>query len=292
MNYPRISIVTPSYNKADYLEKTILSVLSQNYPNLEYIIIDGGSTDGSVNIIKKYSEYLSYWVSEPDDGVYYAIKKGFEHSTGDIMAWIGADDMYYPNSFFVVAQIFSDFPQVSWLVGAQSNFDERGRTVNVDVSPYFNHLSFMMHKYKWIQQESIFWRRDLYERVGGVGTKYKLAGDFDLWMRFSRYEKMFITDSLIAGFRISKVQLSNDKPLYFQEAEDIIANEMMSEEEQKQLKILKRKYRLVAVLQKLKILNWHSINNRFMKWFVAEEKSHRFWYDFDQNKFVLMNGAV
>ncbi len=95
MNYPKISIVTPSFNHAQFLEETILSVITQNYPNLEYVIIDGGSTDGSVDIIKKYEKHLTYWVSEPDNGHGDALNKGFAKSTGEIMAWINSDDKYY-----------------------------------------------------------------------------------------------------------------------------------------------------------------------------------------------------
>lgn len=287
MDYPKISIVTPNYNKAQYLEKTILSVLSQNYPSLEYIIIDGGSTDGSVDIIKKYEKGLAYWVSEPDNGVYYAIKKGFEHSTGEIMAWIGSDDMYHPCSFFTVAQIFSECPKVSWLVGAQASYDENGRTVEVETSPYFNHLSFLMHHYQWVQQESTFWRRNLYDRVGGLRTDYKLAGDFDLWMRFSRHEKMFITNALIGGFRHSEVQLSKNLELYFKEADDIIAKETISAEEQKQIEMLKRNKHVVSLLEKLKILNWHSVKNGMMSRFAEEERHQRIYFDFDRKQFVL-----
>lgn len=287
MDYPKISIVTPNFNKAQYLEKTILSVLSQDYPNLEYIIVDGGSTDGSVDIIKKYSERLTYWVSEPDNGVYYAIRKGFEHSTGEIMAWIGSDDMYHPNSFFTVAQIFSECPQVSWLEGAQANYDENGRVVGVEASPYFNHLAFLMHRFQWVQQESTFWRRELYEKVGGLGTDYKLAGDFDLWMRFSRHEKMYITNALIGGFRHSDQQLSKDLDTYFSEVENIISKEPMSFEEQKQIKTLKKNQRVVALLKKFKILNWHAINKRLMMPFVEEERLQRISFDYDRKKFVL-----
>lgn len=287
MIYPKISIVTPSFNKAQYLEKTIISVLSQNYPNLEYVIIDGGSNDGSVDIIKKYVDRLTYWISEPDDGMYYAIKKGFEHTTGEIMAWIGADDMYHPNSFFTVAKIFSECPQISWLVGAQTEFDEEGRTMNVGISPYFNHLHFLMHPSRWVQQESTFWRRGLYEKCGGIGIDYKLAGDFDLWMRFSRHEKMFIANVLIGGFRHSEMQLSKNMKLYCSEVDAIIEMEKVSDEEREQIKMLKKKHRIISLVKKFKVLNWHSVNNRLMKRYAEEEKFQRIRFDFDRKKFVI-----
>ena len=106
MKYPKISIVTPSFNQAEFLEQTICSVLNQNYPNLEYIIIDGGSTDGSVEIIKKYADKFTYWVSEKDNGQYDAINKGFSHTTGDIMGWINSSDIYYPWTLSMIAEIF------------------------------------------------------------------------------------------------------------------------------------------------------------------------------------------
>lgn len=287
MSYPKISIVTPNFNKGRYLEKTILSVLTQDYPNLEYVIIDGGSTDGSVDVIKKYANRLTYWVSEPDDGVYHAVKKGFEHTTGEIMAWIGSDDMYHPNSFFTVAHIFSEFPQVSWLEGAQAHYDEEDRTVAVESGPYLNHLSFLMHRYQWIQQESTFWRRGLYEKAGGIKTNYKLAGDFDLWMRFSRCENLYVTNALIGGFRHSEEQLSNNMNLYVSEADDIIARESVLTEEQEQVKKLKRKERVISCLKKCKILNWQAVNKRLMKRYVEEERRHRIFFDLCQKRFVL-----
>lgn len=287
MDYPKISIVTPVFNQVEYLEETVQSVLSQGYPNLEYIIIDGGSTDGTVDIIKKYESQLAYWVSEPDDGLYFAIKKGFDRTTGEIMAWIGSDDIYHPNSFFTVAQIFSECPQVSWLIGPQTHYDEKNRTVDVRNSPYFNHLSFLMHQYQWVQQESTFWRRSLYKKVGGIQTKYKLAGDFDLWMRFSRHERMYITNALIGGFRHRKSQLSKNLKLYYSEADNIIANELISDKERNQINIMKRNSLAIAILKKFKVINWHSVYNRFANQYVEEERRQRIYFDFDKQKFII-----
>ena len=127
--WPRISIVTPSYNQGQFIEETIRSVLQQGYPNLEYIIIDGGSTDNSVEIIKKYEEYLTYWVSEPDDGQYDAINKGFSRATGEIMAWLNSDDMYVPWTFKTVAEIFDKFEFVNWITGIPTAYTIHGSMV-------------------------------------------------------------------------------------------------------------------------------------------------------------------
>ena len=209
-NHPKISIVTPNFNGGNYIEETILSILGQNYPNLEYIIIDGGSTDNSVEIIKKYESKLAYWVSEPDKGLYDAIQKGFDKSTGEIMAWLNSDDIYHKNSFFMIASIFDKFYQVNWLSGIPSLIDEKGRTVAIADFKKWSKLDYYLGNFQYIQQESTFWRRSLWEQANAtLCTEMKYAGDLDLWLRFFRYEKLYVTRALLGGFRMQSAnQLS------------------------------------------------------------------------------------
>lgn len=229
-NYPKITIVTPNLNQDKYLERTINSVINQNYPNLEYIIIDGGSTDDSVKIIKKYEKYLSHWVSEKDNGMYEAIQKGFNKSSGEIMAWINSDDMYHHKSLFTVAEIFNEIPSVNWLTGINTNFDEEDRTFNSRESYPHNKYTQILEPKKYIQQESTFWRRTLWDKIGSsLNISLKYAGDFDLWLKFNRFEQVYITDALIGGFRIRKNQLTelfmNE---YNKECQELIKKELES----------------------------------------------------------------
>lgn len=228
-NPPRISIVTPSFNQANFLEATIDSVLSQHYPNLEYIIIDGGSTDGSVEIIKKYEKYLAYWVSEADRGQYEAINKGFVHSTGEIMAWINSDDMYQSFAFRTVASIFMDLPQVTWLTTLSPAFwDWHGFSLGYCTFTGFSRKAFLdgymlPPGYKGArgtpQQESTFWRRSLWEKVGSrIRTEFPLAGDFDLWSQFYQHADLYTTPSPLAGFRYQDQSRSLSLDAYTQEA--------------------------------------------------------------------------
>lgn len=224
--YPKISVVTPNYNLGNFIESTILSVLNQHYPNLEYIIIDGGSIDNSLQVIKKYESKISYFVTEPDKGMYDAINKGFAVATGDILCWINSDDVLWEGSLHHVAKIFSENKQVQWLQGFPSLINEAGELV-FQRKPVVSKFHFYLRKYKsdfsFIQQESTFWTKKLWDVAGGnINLDYKLAGDFDLWMRFFKYAKLHASKKQLGAFREREGQLSKNISLYLEETEKSI----------------------------------------------------------------------
>ena len=257
--FPKISIVTASYNLAPYLEQTILSILDQNYPNLEYIIIDGGSTDGSVDIIRKYEPHLAYWVSEPDGGLYDALQKGFDRSTGEIMGWLNADDLYHPGALSIVQEVFTRFSQVQWLTGFPTCFDEQGRVVNVKPrTQLWSKYDYYLGNYQWIQQESTFWRRTLWDKSGAqFSPDCRLAGDYDLWLRFFRQEKLYAVEALVGGYRIRKNQLSRQHIDQYQQEVDRQWKAEKSKLPSQEVRLIRRMKLLLRIMDYL--------NLRFLK---------------------------
>lgn len=199
--HPKISIVTPSFNQGEFLEETLLSILDQDYPNLEYVVIDGGSTDSSVEIIQKHSHRLHYWHTKRDGGHGDALNQGFIKTSGEIMAWLNSDDKYYPWTLRTVSEIFTTFPEVNWIVGFNSWWNDRGAAIRAERVPK-NIYDFLVGDFDWIQQESVFWRRSLWEQAGGhINENYKLMVDGELWTRFFLNDDLYIVDCLLGGYR-------------------------------------------------------------------------------------------
>lgn len=233
---PTISIVTPSRNQAKYLEEAMTSVLTQGYRNLEYIVIDGGSTDGSVEIIRKFADRLAYWVSAPDEGQYAAIQEGFRRSTGEIMAWLNSSDKYAPWALGVVGEVFRQCPEVEWLTtGCPLAWREDGLPVGCrsflgfDARSFFRGRHLPMHgwfgltRMQCIQQESTFWRRSLWERAGArMDTSLRYAGDFELWARLFQEAELCSIRVPLGGFRVHREQKTSGLEAYIEEAEGVL----------------------------------------------------------------------
>ena len=264
MQYPKISIITPVYNRVGMIEQTIQSVLGQNYPNLEYIIIDGGSTDGTVDIIRKYANNYSErsvpmgsnddfiavdsqdstlangaqphevtqptastqssikWISEKDNGMYHAIMKGMAMATGEIVAWINSDDMYHTGALHIVGLIFAQLPEVEWLTGTPTLYNAEGRCVKTFPIQYWSWERFKRGDFRWLQQESTFFRKSLFDKVGGLNLDYRLAADFELWCKMFQHAKLYSVDTILGGFRQHGEQLSIEgKSRYEDEVREI-----------------------------------------------------------------------
>ena len=183
-----VSIVTPSYNQASYLEQTITSVLNQDYPHIEYIIVDGASTDNSVDIIEKYKSKLAYWVSERDTGQADAINKGFAHATGEIIAWLNSDDYYLEGTLSAAVKIFEENPDVVLAYGNMLAVDEHGKTFNT-----LNYKQLTLEDllcFQIIGQPAVFMRRSALQKTGGLDPTFHFLLDHHLWIRLAQQGKI------------------------------------------------------------------------------------------------------
>jgi len=180
LSWPRISIVTPSYNQGQFIEETIRSVLLQGYPNLEYFVIDGGSTDGTLEIIHKYEPWLTYWVSEPDEGQSDAINRGFARATGEILAWLNSDDTYLPGALHQAAETMAAYPSAAVVYGQSRFCDEQGRYVGTIGEPM--EFRSLLVGHNMIPQPSAFVRRNAADRVGPLRVDLNYAMDLDYWL--------------------------------------------------------------------------------------------------------------
>ncbi len=201
MDRPLVSIVTPSYNQAAYLEETISSVLDQDYPNLEYIIVDGGSTDGSLEIIEKHANELAWWVSESDRGQTDAINKGFSRAKGEILAWINSDDTYLPGAIAEAVEFLDSHPDIDMVYGDANLVDVDGEVIGRFPARQTDNRR-LMRGFVHIPQQAAFFRADIWRVVGPLDPSFYFAMDYDLWVRISLHSPIEYYPRLWANFRL------------------------------------------------------------------------------------------
>jgi glycosyltransferase involved in cell wall biosynthesis len=228
IQFPKISIITPSLNQVHFIEETILSVLSQDYPNLDYIIIDGGSTDGTIEILHKYTDRLK-WHSDKDDSQTQAINKGLRMAGGDIVAYLNSDDILFPGALEKVAEAFQTHPESKWVTGDCIIIDENSKETRHLISIYKKFLlsfkSFhLLLVTDFISQPATFWRKELIDEIGLLDENFFFAMDYDYFLRIWQEYRPLITRDVLAGFRIHQHSKSTSLDNY----ETYVQEEKMS----------------------------------------------------------------
>ena len=210
---PLVSIITPSFNQAQYLEETICSVLEQDYRNIEYLIVDGSSTDSSLEIINRYKDRLSWWISEPDQGQTDAINKGFAHAHGEILAWLNSDDTYLPKTVSRAVDYLLNHPECGMVYGDANLIDEHGKVIGRFPARQTDYR-LLRRGYVHIPQQSSFFRACLWHKVGPLDPTFQFAMDYDLWVRLARITTLHYFPGLWANFRLhdtGKSVVSDDR---------------------------------------------------------------------------------
>lgn len=208
-NLPKISIITPSYNQAKFIDRTIQSVLSQGYENLEYIVVDAGSTDGTIGILKKYKSRIK-WISEKDEGQSDAINKGIKMSSGDILGYLNADDLLEKGSLFKIAGFFANFKEYDWVTGKCFIIDARSNKIRPCITFYKNiYLKFLRSPKSlvitnYISQPATFWKKKITQKTGMFNARLSYSMDYEYWLRIWKDHKLGFIDHYLASFRIHK----------------------------------------------------------------------------------------
>jgi len=254
---PKISIVTPSYNQGDFLEETIRSILLQDYPNIEYIIIDGGSTDNSISIIKTYEQWLTYWQSEKDAGQADAINRGFSKATGDLVGWVNSDDYLLPNCLNTVVDLYlQNDDAVAW-VGACDERDRNGRFIRTFYPNVGNKKDFAdWYKNAYISQPSCFFRLDTFQKIGGLNNNLNFVLDVELWMKMSAVGTFATTDKTLSVSRIYP-EIKSYQDAAMREAEHIAICIACGERDVAKLRL--NRYRLSSLSELMLNMAWWSI---------------------------------
>lgn len=271
-----ISIVTPSYHQASYIEQTIQSVLSQDYPQIEYLIVDGGSTDDTVDIIKKYEDQIAWWTSEKDGGQTDAINKGFARAKGDILAWINSDDTYEPGAISAAVKYLQEQPEVGMVYGDCNYINEAGRVIGKFHAAQTNYR-LLRRGYTHIPQQTMFVRAELWKQVGPLDPSFYFAMDYDLWTRLAARTKIKYIPQTWANFRLH----TSGKTIL---ADDLCWPEMLRvhyRDGGSFFSVIVAKY----YLRKLMAPVWHWRRRRMLKT-EAKRFGSRFWKFNDRSRWT------
>jgi len=199
----KLSIITPSYNQGTYLGETISSVVQQGYPNLEYIIMDGGSTDESLDIIKMHEKDISVWISEPDNGQSHAFNKGLSKSSGDIIGWLNSDDVYYPGALKKVVQVFNEHPEVDVVFGNVNFIDENGKVLHRTKEITLDLNTYVFTERCYHANAAGFFRKHCFEKYGLLNEKLVYSMDYELYLRFAFNHCVFFQlNDVLAAYRL------------------------------------------------------------------------------------------
>ena len=212
---PRITMVTPSLNQGAYLERAMQSVLSQRYPNLEYLVMDGGSTDQSLAIIGRHAHELAHWEHQPDRGVGHALNKGFARATGEIFGWLNADDVLLPGALHIVGQIFSDYPAILWLTSGSLNLSADDRFFVMQTSRKWFSPWTQLFRRSLPPQHCTFWRKALWDRAGGSVIEDSRFMDCELWLRFYEHAPLYVADTVFGAWRLHPASYSAQRMAAF-----------------------------------------------------------------------------
>lgn len=215
MDYPLVSIVTPSYNQAQFIEETILSVKGQDYPNLEHIIVDGGSEDGTVDILRHYEDkYDLCWVSEPDEGQSDAINKGFRMAKGEIIGWLNSDDTYMSGAVVAAVKHLTQNPHLGWVCGDGYWIDEHSRVLSIKYSGPYS-FKDLVCRGMYLTQPAIFFRRCVTDKIGFLDTELHASLDYDFFLRMGRKFQAGYIPAILATRRLHSQTKTSTRPMDF-----------------------------------------------------------------------------
>jgi len=206
---PTVTVITPSWNSVEFIERTICSIVNQTYKNIEFIVVDGGSTDGTLDVLKRYAKNISWMVSEKDNGMYHAINKGLARASGEIVAYLNSDDIYYPNTISEVVTSFSEHPEADLIYGNLDFINAKDRIMYNQIYPNFSAKNFVNANYCMIGQPASFWRSSLLKKIVGFDDSFKMVADFDFFVRAGTVGNLMHINKTLAAFRVHEKSLTS-----------------------------------------------------------------------------------